>query len=141
MKLQRNRKAARAYALQYLYAQTFTGADEAVSVPMDTYDASLDKNYAQSLINGVKKEKESLDVLINQYSPKRPSNRMPQVELTILRMALWEMLMMMDKTPAPIAINEAVRLSKEFGSDGSYKFVNAILDHISKDKLEKSANQ
>lgn len=55
--------------------------------------------------------------------------RMGKVELTILRLALFEILFD-DEVPTPVAINEAVELAKKFGGDDSPAFINGILGKI-----------
>ncbi len=55
--------------------------------------------------------------------------RMGKVELTILRLALFEVLFD-DEVPTPVAINEAVELAKKFGGDDSPAFINGILGKI-----------
>ena len=61
-------------------------------------------------------------------------NVFPKVELTILRMAAWELLHPQEDTPAKIVINEAVLLAKEFGGETSYKYINAILHNLAKSR-------
>ena len=52
--------------------------------------------------------------------------RMPKVDLSILRVALYEM-MYMDKIPSSVSINEAVELAKRFGGDRSSAYINGML--------------
>ena len=86
--------------------------------------------FAEQLIAGVRSEKEQLDVALQEFSPKRKMERFPKVELTILRMAAWELLHPQEDTPAKIVINEAIILAKEFGGATSYKYINAILHNL-----------
>lgn len=69
---------------------------------------------------------EELDERINAVAEGWKSIRMGKVELTILRLALFEMLFD-DQIPQGVAINEAVELAKKFGGDDSPAFVNGIL--------------
>lgn len=67
-----------------------------------------------------------LDEKINAVAEGWKSSRMGKVELTILRLALFEILFD-DEVPQGVAINEAVELAKKFGGDDSPSFVNGIL--------------
>ncbi|MBE5869265.1 MAG: transcription antitermination factor NusB [Lachnospiraceae bacterium] len=69
---------------------------------------------------------EELDNLLDQRTEGWDVKRMGKVELTILRLALYEMNHD-DDVPVGVAINEAVELAKKFGQDTSGSFVNAVL--------------
>jgi len=69
--------------------------------------------------------------LINDNTEKWDTTRMGKVELTVLRLAVYEMLFD-DDIPANVAINEAVEIAKAYGQDNSGGFVNAILAKILK---------
>lgn len=67
-----------------------------------------------------------LDIRINQVSEGWKTNRMSKVDLTLIRLALYEMKY--DETvPVKVAINEAVEISKKYGGPDSKSFVNGIL--------------
>lgn len=66
-------------------------------------------------------------------------SRIAKVDLTILRLAVFEMVYD-EQVPAGVAINEAVELSKKYGTDKSYRFVNGILASIAKE-LSKEEEQ
>mgnify|MGYP001553491040 CR=1 FL=1 len=57
--------------------------------------------------------------------------RIGRIEMTIIRLALFEMLRR-DDIPLKVAINEAIELAKQFGDDQSRSFVNGILDAAGK---------
>ena len=66
------------------------------------------------------------DVQINERAKGWTTGRMAKVDLTIIRLAVFEILY--DETiPDSVAINEAVELAKKFGQDESYSFVNGVL--------------
>lgn len=67
-----------------------------------------------------------LDAKINEVAEGWKTKRMGKVDLTILRLALFEMLYDED-VPEKVAINEAVELAKKFGGDDSPAFVNGVL--------------
>lgn len=67
-----------------------------------------------------------LDVRINERAKGWTTDRMAKVDLTIIRLAVYEILFD-ESVPTGVAINEAVELAKKFGQDSSYSFVNGIL--------------
>lgn len=66
-------------------------------------------------------------------------NRLPRVSLAVLRLAVTEMLYS-DEEMDSVAINEAVEISKKFGDEGDYQFINGILGSISREKSPERAN-
>ena len=58
--------------------------------------------------------------------------RLPRIDLAILRVALCEMLYI-DAVPNGVAINEAVNLAKKYGEDKSYAFINSVLGKIDRE--------
>ena len=67
-----------------------------------------------------------IDNMINEKAEGWKTGRMGKVDLTILRLAVYE-IVFDDEIPTQVAINEAVELAKKFGRDESGKFVNGIL--------------
>lgn len=72
---------------------------------------------------------EEIDILLNETSKGWKTKRMSRVDLTALRLAVYEMKYD-EKVPVGVAINEAVELAKRFGGDTSGSFVNGILGKI-----------
>ena len=67
-----------------------------------------------------------IDEMINEKTEGWKTGRMGKVDLTILRLAVYEILFD-DSIPTQVAINEAVELAKKFGRDESAKFINGVL--------------
>ena len=72
-----------------------------------------------------------IDEIINENSDGWPTNRLGKAELTIMRLAVYE-IRFDEEIPDGVAINEAVELSKKYGSDNSSSFVNGVLAKIIK---------
>ena len=72
---------------------------------------------------------EEIHTLLNETSKGWKTKRMSRVDLTALRLAVYEMKYD-EKVPVGVAINEAVELAKRFGGDTSGSFVNGILGKI-----------
>lgn len=89
--------------------------------------------FAKLLIAGTVEHIQEIDKLIEKHLENTWSiERINKVDLAILRISVYPLLYQKDIHPT-IVINEAVDMSKEFGSDDSYKFINAVLDNVRKD--------
>lgn len=89
--------------------------------------------YSITLIEGVAAELRRIDRLIADHSQSRDFDRIPAVDLAVMRVAVWEMLSDDVDVPAVIAIDEAVSIVKAVSTDDSPNFVNAVLDAIRRD--------
>lgn len=87
--------------------------------------------YAKELFEGVDSKIEELDEVINAYSKGWKTNRLPKVNLAILRLAIYE-IKYVDDVPPSVAINEAVELAKKYSGEGDYSFINGILGSVAK---------
>ncbi|EPR44771.1 NusB antitermination factor [Desulfovibrio sp. X2] len=138
------RRLARLKAFQTLYGLTFPtghsleGLEKLFAVSPAFVDpeqlpgeaeelAEKDRAFAWELVRGVYSSMADLDEAIGSFSQHWKISRIARIELTILRLALYEMLHMPD-IPLKVSINEAVELAKEFGDGNSPNFVNGILD-------------
>lgn len=92
----------------------------------DTKASEKEEMQIAAKYGSIMARKEEIDNSINEKAEGWTVERMGKVELTILRLAVYEILYD-DEVPAGVAINEAVELAKKFGQDGSGRFVNAIL--------------
>lgn len=70
-----------------------------------------------------------IDGILNEASRTWKTSRMSRVDLTVLRLAVYEMKFDED-IPEKVAINEAVELAKKYGGDESPAFVNGVLAHV-----------
>ena len=70
-----------------------------------------------------------IDKVIQENLDNWVMDRLNSVDKAILRLSVYSLLYQKD-TPPPIVIDEAINLAKDFGTDDSYKFVNAVLDSI-----------
>ncbi len=73
-----------------------------------------------------------IDAILNANSRGWKTDRMSKVDLTILRLATYE-VKFDDRIPTGVAINEAVELAKKFGGDESASFINGVLGKIARD--------
>lgn len=126
------RTRARALALQVLYEVDLTNHP-----PAEVFKARLEEEalspelaeFARQIIFGVIPLTSALDLSIAQYAPEWPFDQIAAIDRNILRMACWEFAVFHD-TPIKVAINEAVELAKQFGSDSAPRFVNGVLGSL-----------
>ncbi|MCI8358707.1 MAG: transcription antitermination factor NusB [Lachnospiraceae bacterium] len=85
-----------------------------------------DAAYISAKYHKIVEKLEVIDKMLNERTENWDTARMGKVDLTILRLAVYEMTFDED-VPAGVAINEAVELAKKFGQDASSGFVNGIL--------------
>lgn len=85
-----------------------------------------DAAYISQKGNHIIEKLDEIDAMINKQAKGWTTRRMGKVDLTILRLAVYEILFDED-VPAGVAINEAVELAKRFGQEESSGFVNGVL--------------
>lgn len=128
------RTLARRGALQVLYQSEIIGvpADKVIEDGLVPAEAMSD-GYARTLVLGAVAHASEIDGLIGSCSRNWALDRMPVVDRSILRLAVFEMRYV-DDVPVSVSINEAVELAKEFGGDDdSHRFVNGILGRLARD--------
>ncbi len=108
------RHLRRREAVKILFASTFTNQSD-------------NPELVQKILN----EKDKLDEMIKMAAPEWPIKNLNKIDLAILRLAIYELKY--EKTPPKVAIDEAVELAKEFGSESSSSFINGVLGTIYKD--------
>ena len=81
------------------------------------------------LIEGVEDHREELDALIREHARNWTIERMPVLDVNILRIGLYE-LKYRPEVPTAVVIDEAVKLAKRFSTDDSGKFVNGMLSNM-----------
>jgi N utilization substance protein B len=126
------RHQARISALQALFEIDCARHNPAAVIERRLHDMPLPEagaEFARDLVQGVSEQREQLDLLVGRYAPEWPVDQIAIIDRNILRMAIYEILMRND-TPVKVAINEAVELAKEFGSDSSGRFVNGVLGSL-----------
>ena len=127
-----SRSRCRELALQFLYQAEFAGQrreEELASFWRHFRKGNKTPAYLLQLVQGVAANLEELDALISRYSEHWRLERMAAVDRNLLRLAAYELLYQ-PQIPPKVAINEAVELAKQYGTEDSGAFVNGILDRI-----------
>ena len=137
------RRECRAAAFQYLYAWSVNqpanlAADlqlffEHLEHPRDYYA------FADELIHGAIEHVTELDENIKALAHNWEFDRIAKIDLTIMRIAMFEMIHRKDIPPV-VSINEAIDLSKQFSNADAKRFINGILDRV-KDQLGRDARK
>ncbi|MBP5260850.1 MAG: transcription antitermination factor NusB [Clostridiales bacterium] len=97
------------------------------------YDELIDNDldYFRDLTKGVIDNRESLDASFEPFLKNWRLERLPLIDRIILEIAVYE-IKFMDSIQTPIAINEAVKLAKKYGTDKSSSFINGVLSSFEK---------
>ena len=126
----------REIAMKMLYAASLGGEESMGAVLEQSEQADTlsdrDRTFLENLVAGVTDHQQALDEIIGRYAQGWALNRLARVDLTILRMAVYE-LMYVPEVPVGAAINEAVELAKAYGEDKSAGFINGILGKVARE--------
>lgn len=138
-----SRRQSRELAFQVLYSLFFSPADDEAALRRafvlsphnrQMNEANLDdelEGFSWDLVRGVWERADKIDEVVNRHSHRWRADRMGKIELTILRIAVNELLWVRDSPPRTI-INEALELSDQFGASGAKQLINGILDAVAK---------
>ena len=97
-----------------------------------------DQEAIQNKYQHILEHLDEIDQILNEYSRGWKTTRMNRVDLTALRLAVYELKYDKD-VPTGVAINEAVELAKRFGGETSGSFVNGILGKIANSESEEKS--
>lgn len=87
------------------------------------------KDYCNELFSLLCNKREEIDATIDKYSKNWKITRMPKTDVAVLRLSVCE-ITYLKNIPAAVSINEAVELAKKYGTEESWKYVNAILGKV-----------
>ena len=131
-----NRHLGRVIVLQSLYEYELrtlakdpeVDLDIVVAKNIEPYEKALgDTEFVYNLAQNVAKNFETLDKVLTPLAPEWPIASIAAIDRNVLRMGLYELSECRDSIPPKVAINEAVELAKEFGSENSSRFINGVL--------------
>jgi N utilization substance protein B len=131
----RHRSRQRALQVLFLWDQRKQAIEEAISAFYETLASDEDDptraapdEFMEELVRGASEKFLDIDRRIVEKSEHWRLERMPAVDRTILRLAVYEMTDL--KTPAPVVIDEALELARQFSGDESVSFINGVLDAV-----------
>jgi len=129
-----SRRVSRELAMKLLYQ--FQLRDDDIHEQIDLFLSEierplevLEREYFLDVVQGVMDKREEIDGLIQNYARGWSLERMPKVDLAIMRLAIYELLFRKD-IPWNVSINEAVELAKKYGGDQSKTFINGVLGKV-----------
>ena len=127
-----NRHLSRIIVMQTIFEKDFrnqTSLDAILSRNISEYEGKVDEGYIKNYSIDIIEKSDSIDKVIAGAAPEWPIEQISIIDKSILRLAIYELLYKKD-VPPKVAINEAVELSKQFGSENSSKFINGVLGTI-----------
>lgn len=125
------RSKARRLLLQALYQWEISGdnlTDIEIQYLRDANPKKVDTAYFQALLHAIPGQAQTLQSVFLPFLD-RAIAEMDPIELTILRIASYEMTQRQD-IPAKVVINEAVELAKVFGAEEGHKYINGVLQQV-----------
>ena len=131
MSITSDRSRARRYVVQALYEWQVSGnAPKAIEQQflIEHHTRKFDRPYFHELLIGIADQVEELDAEISPLS-ERPFKEVDLVEKAILRLGCFELKNRID-IPYRVVINEAIELTKTFGAEEAYRFVNGTMDKL-----------
>jgi N utilization substance protein B len=145
-----SRRKGRILAFQALYSWEAAGVSSGeVVIPSELLDfswlesekrANLDNgtaDFSRLLIMGTIENIVRVDAMIRSHLKNWDFSRLNRVDLAVLRISTYTLMYQADVSPS-IVIDEAIGISKEFGTDDSFRFINGVLDSIRKTIQDKS---
>ena len=127
-----DRRKARAHAMKLLYEWEM-GGDGGEDTFFNLLEIKADENetdYMNAMVEGVKANVAEIDARIDEYSNNWKTVHMPKVDLSILRLGVYEL--MCASAPPAVVVNEAVVLANTYSTDKSGRFINGILGNIAR---------
>ncbi len=128
------RREARENAFLLAFSQTFGDVPlaEAIINHEENDEEHPVDGFSKLLLNAYYDHSAEVDDEIRTHLRNWTMERLPRVSLTVLRIAIAEMLFGGENKPG-VAINEAVELTKKYGADDDYQFVNGLLGAVARD--------
>lgn len=124
------RRTARENAFLAAFASTFDNAmpEDVIALNNELGENRVDE-FGRKLIDDYYEHSSEINDMIRDHLKGWTIDRIPRVSLTVLRLALSEILYGEEKLPS-VTINEAVELTKKFGGNEDYQFVNGLLGSV-----------
>lgn len=125
------RKLARESAMKLVFERMMGGEGVGTLQALEEYPilSENDKQYIDRVLIGLRDQAEDIDTRIEKSSIDWKINRMPKVDLAILRLGAYEILYMEDIPPS-VTANECVEIAKKYGEAKSPRFINGVLGNI-----------
>ena len=126
------RRKGRELALQALYQMEMSGDESPASLELflrHFEGNARARDFARRLVSGVVEHRKEIDRHLERCAEHWKLSRMAKVDLTILRLAAYELLFCPD-IPTNVSMDEAIEIGKRYGSGDSATFINGVLDQV-----------
>ena len=127
------RSKVREHIFKMLFSIGFDAADadEQIELYLEQVEEASEeeRGYMRKKVKDIAAHEEEIDAMINEHTTGWKTGRMNKVDLSVLRLAVYEMKWD-DEVPVKVAINEAVELAKNFAGDEGPAFVNGVLGKL-----------
>jgi transcription antitermination protein NusB len=135
MSIHQQKTKAREHALSFLYQCQSSKIFYFSTTHFHTFVShqnipQKEEEYCESLCQTVFEKHNKINEMIEEFSQNWSINRISLIDLCILRIAIAELIF--NKAPFKVIINEAIEMAKKYGTNNSSKFINGILNTISK---------
>ena len=124
------RSKVREHIFKMLFSIGFDAADadEQIELYLEQVEEASEeeRGYIRKKVKDIAAHEEEIDAMINEHTTGWKTGRMNKVDLSVLRLAVYEMKWD-DEVPVKVAINEAIELAKKYGTDESPAFINGVL--------------
>lgn len=129
-----NRKLSREKSMELLFSMSLTkdSANDTIENFVENYEddiKAIDMEYLKKILFGIEEKKEELDKIIEANLNKWKIERISKVNLSILRLAAFELLFD-EEIPKAVTINEALEITRKYSDEKSVSFINGVLDKI-----------
>jgi len=141
-----NRHLLRILVVQSLFECEFrekADPTEVLSYSIEQYASDVSNpEFAFGLMEGVTKQKKKIISDIEKYAPDWPVSQIAPVDRMVLILGIYEVkYAKSEDVPPVVAINEAIEIAKQYGSEKSGKFINGVLSSIYQDTAENTAEK
>ena len=127
------RSKVREHIFKMLFSIGFDAADadEQIELYLEQVEEASEeeRGYMRKKVKDIAAHEEEIDAMINEHTTGWKTGRMNKVDLSVLRLAVYEMKWD-DEVPVKVAINEVVELAKNFSGDEGPAFVNGVLGKL-----------
>lgn len=129
------KRVARVATVQFMYEMQMTGkvvaSEEDINRFLEVYiNEKINLKFFRKLVSDIQEATDLDQIIMSALENDKAISNSPPVEICIIKVALAEMIF--ENTDIPVIINEYVDISKDFLDQKSSKFINALLDKISK---------
>lgn len=127
-----SRRSIRESAFLIIYEKSFGNyeLDELFDIAKESENIPINSE-VEKIVNGVFEHLDELDNIISQFSQKRSIERIPKINLSLLRLAIYE-AKYSENVPTNVAISEAVAIAEKYAFDSDAKFINGALGAYSR---------